>query len=202
MSCDLEKSKIEVVRDALKDAIDTIRAQDRKASYMIAIVFFLITAFVLTTLKINSFEKSISYNDLIDFFPIIYLFITVGFLFYSYSPVSNPTDVLTEEDKEFGKDKFFIFHMKDKEKDSETLADNFIDATSNIKGILKILYIEILKVSKIRERKISLIKQSTEILLIGVGFGFAQIITFYKFSLELSFISFLIFLFCFLCRKS
>lgn len=201
MSCDLEKSKIEVVRDALKDAIDTIRAQDRKASYMIAIVFFLITAFVLTTLKINCFEKSISYNDLIDFFPIIYLFITVGFLFYSYSPVSNPTDVLTEEDKEFGKDKFFIFHMKDKEKDSETLADSFIDATSNIKGILKILYIEILKVSKIRERKISLIKQSTEILLIGVGFGFAQIITFYKFSLELSFISFLIFLFCFLCRK-
>ena len=33
VSCDLEKSKIEVVRDALKDAIDTIRAQDRKASY-------------------------------------------------------------------------------------------------------------------------------------------------------------------------
>ena len=63
VSCDIEKSKIEVVRDALKDAIDTIRAQDRKASYMIAIIFFLITAFVLTTLKINSFEKGISYND-------------------------------------------------------------------------------------------------------------------------------------------
>ena len=107
VSCDLEKSKIEVVRDALKDAIDTIRAQDRKASYMIAIIFFLITAFVLTTLKINSFEKGISYNDSIVFFPIIYLFITVGFLFYSYNPVSNPTEVLTEEDKEFGKDKFF-----------------------------------------------------------------------------------------------
>ena len=201
MSCDLEKSKIEVVRDALKDAIDTIRAQDRKASYMIAIIFFLITAFVLTTLKINSFEKSISYNDLIVFFPIIYLFITVGFLFYSYNPVSNHTEVLTEEDKEFGKDKFFIFHMKDKEKNSETLASNFISATKGIEGILKILYIEILKVSKIRERKISLIKQSTEILLIGVGFGFAQIITFYKFSLELFSISFFIFLFCFLCRK-
>lgn len=201
VSCDLEKSKIEVVRDALKDAIDTIRAQDRKASYMIAIIFFLITAFVLTTLKINSFEKGISYNNLIVFFPIIYLFITVGFLFYSYNPVSNPTEVLTEEDKEFGKDKFFIFHMKDKEKDSETLASSFINATEDIKGILKILYIEILKISKIRERKISLIKQSTEILLIGVGFGFAQIITFYKFSLELFFISFSIFLFYLLCRK-
>lgn len=53
MSCDLEKSKIEVVRDALKDAIDTVRAQDRKASYMIAIIFFLISSFILTTLYIN-----------------------------------------------------------------------------------------------------------------------------------------------------
>ena len=31
MSCDLDKAKIEIVRDAFKDVQDTIRAQDRKA---------------------------------------------------------------------------------------------------------------------------------------------------------------------------
>ena len=123
------------------------------------------------------------------------------FLFYSYNPVSNPTEVLTKEDEEFGRDKFFIFHMNDKEKNSETLANNFIESTSDIKGVLKILYIEILKVSKIRERKISLIKQSSIFLFLGLTSEFAQILTFYKFNLQLFGTSVLICVFYFICKK-
>ena len=209
MSCDLEKSKIEVVRDALKDAIDTVRAQDRKASYMIAIIFFLISSFILTTLYINKdfcvYNINIDYvkniTNLLVFFPILYFLIAVMFLFYSYNPVSNPTEVLTKEDEEFGRDKFFIFHMNDKEKNSEILASNFIEATNDMKGILKILYIEILKVSKIRERKISLIKQSTIFLCLGLISEFTQILTFYKFSLQLFGISILVCVFYFICKK-
>lgn len=198
---DLEKSKIEVVRDALKDAIDTIRAQDRKASYMIAINFFVITSFVLTTLKINNLEEICSYNELINFFPILYFFIAVTFLLYSYNPVSNPSETLTKEDENFGKDKFFIFHIKDREKNSDTLVNSYIKSTESIEGILKILYIEILKVSKIRERKISLIKQSTSFLFFGLTSAFIQIITFYEYSLPLFAVSIFIAIFCFICKR-
>jgi len=201
MSCDLEKSKIEVVRDALKDVIDTIRALDRKASYMIAINFFIITSFVLTTLKINNLEKICSYNELINFFPVLYFFIAVTFLLYSYNPVSNPSETLTKEDEDFGKDKFFTFYIKDREKNSDTLVDSYISSTKTIEDILKILYIEILKVSKIRERKISLIKQSTSSLFFGLIFAFIQIITFYEYNVQLFTISIFIAIFYFICKR-
>lgn len=201
MSSDLEKSKIEVVRDALKDVIDTIRALDRKASYMIAINFFIITSFVLTTLKINNLEKICSYNELINFFPVLYFFIAVVLLLYSYNPVSNPSETLTKEDEDFGKDKFFIFHIKDREKNSDTLVENYIKSTGNTTDILKILYIEILKVSKIRERKISLIKASTSFLFFGLIFAFIQIITFYEYSVQLFTVSIFSAIFYFICKR-
>jgi len=201
MSCDLEKAKIEIVRDALKDVQDTIRAQDRKASYMIAIVFFLISAFTLVTLKMNDLVTIEYLDNLVLFYPVFYFIIAVCFLFYSYNPVSNPTEVLTQEDAEFGKDKFFIFYKKDKDKSSEILADDFLSVTEEIRSILRVLYIEILKLSKIRERKISLIKNGNLFLFIGLIVGAIQIITFYKFSFELFGLSLLCIVSYFLCKK-
>jgi hypothetical protein len=202
MDCDLEKTKIEIVRDALKDVIDTVRAQDRKASYMMAIVFFLISTFTLTTLKINAIEKLQNFDDFVLFYPIVYFVIAVCFLFYSYNPVSNPTEVLIKEDVEVGKDKFFVFYEKDKDKSAETLAENFINATSDIKGILKILYIEILKLSKIRERKISLIKRASFFIIVAVLTAFAQILSLYNFSFEFFGISLFLVIICFMCKKA
>ena len=201
MSCDLEKAKIEIVRDALKDVTDTVRAQDRKASYMIAIIFFLVTAFTLTTLRINEIVKIEYLDHMMLFYPIVYFFVTVGFLFYSYNPVSNPTKVLSNEDAEFGKDKFFVLFTKDRDKDATKLVEDFLSATSDIKGILKILYIENLKLSKIRDRKISLIKNANVFLFIGLIVGTIQIVTFYKFSLELFGLSLICTVIYFLCRK-
>lgn len=199
MSCDLEKAKIEVVRDALKDVQDTIRAQDRKASYMIAIVFFLITAFTLITLRMNEIVKIEYLDTLVLFCPILYFIIAVVFLFYSYNPVSNPTEVLSKEDSDLGKDKFFVLFTKDRDKYATKLVEDFLSVISDIKDILKILYIEILKLSKIRDRKISLIKNANVFLFIGLIVGVIQIVTFYKFSFELfglSFVSTIIYLLC------
>lgn len=201
MSCDLEKAKIEIVRDALKDVTDTVRAQDRKASYMIAIIFFLVTAFTLTTLRINEIVKIEYLDHMMLFYPILYFIVAVGFLFYSYNPVSNPTKVLSNEDAEFGKDKFFILFTKDRDKEATKLVEDFLSATSDIKGILKILYIENLKLSKIRDRKISLIKNANVFLFIGLIVGTIQIVTFYKFSLELFGLSLICTVIYFLCRK-
>ena len=201
MSCDLEKAKIEIVRDALKDVTDTVRAQDRKASYMIAIIFFLVTAFTLTTLRINEIVKIEYLDHLILFYPILYFIVGVGFLFYSYNPVSNPTKVLSKEDADYGADKFFVSFTKDRDKDATKLVENFLSATSDIKGILKILYIEILKLSKIRDRKISLIKNANVFLFTGLITGVVQIVTFYKFSFELFGLSLLCIVSYFLFKK-
>jgi Ca2+/Na+ antiporter len=201
MSSDLDKSRIEILRDALKDATDTIRAQDRKASYMIAIVFFIISAFSMTTLKISSLEKIQYVDHLALFFPILYLIVAVGFLFYSYNPVSNPTEALITEDIEFGKDKFFTFYMNDKEKSAEKLADDFLSATNEVRGILRVLYIEILKLSKIRERKIAFIKKANLFLFIGLIVGIIQIVTFYNFSFELLGISAICLIIYIVCKK-
>jgi hypothetical protein len=59
----------------------------------------------------------------------------------------------------------------EKDKNAETLAENFINVTSDIKSILKILYIEILKLSKFRERKTSLIKRASFFIIVAVLAG-------------------------------
>ncbi len=202
VNCDLEKSKIELVRDALKDTIDTIRAQDRKASYMIAIVFFMVSAYSLITSKKHSFECISSFQELIHFYPIIYLLLAVGFLFFSYNPVLNPVKVLTDEDIKLGKNKLFVLYTKDKENSSDKLADDFIKSTKSTKNILKLLYIEILKLSKIRDRKISYIKFANPFIFTGLVSAIAQIITLYQYSdillcISIVFLSiYLVYIFC------
>ena len=92
-------------------------------------------------------------------------------------------------------------HIKDREKNSDTLVENYIKSTGNTTDILKILYIEILKVSKIRERKISLIKASTSFLFFGLIFAFIQIITFYEYSVQLFTVSIFSAIFYFICKR-
>ena len=191
VNCDLEKSKIELVRDALKDTIDTIRAQDRKASYMIAIVFFMVSAYSLITSKKHSFECISSFQELIHFYPIIYLLLAVGFLFFSYNPVLNPVKVLTDEDIKLGKNKLFVLYTKDKENSSDKLADDFIKSTKSTKNILKLLYIEIL-----------FIKRANPFIFVGLISAIVQIITLYKYSwvllgISIAFLSiYLVYIFC------
>ena len=178
MSCDLEKSKVEVVRDALKDVADTIRALDRKVSYIIVITSFMFSGYIYIIAKINSFEKllqdgkkeqllSFLSENFFLFVPIILFIIALVFLFKSYDPVSNPTQVLSEEDKKFPPNLFFYKYTTKICDKSENLATNFLNQTTEIKGILQILYIEICKLSYIRDRKLGLIKIANALLFTG-----------------------------------
>jgi len=183
MSCDLTKSRIEVLRDALKDVQDTIRAQDRKASYIIAIEFFIISSFVYFYKFAHQLEGIKEYFQLFDLFPVLFFIISIGYLFLSYSPVSNPQEVLNKDDQEFGRGKFFVFYSKDFEYNSEQLAENYLKDTAEEKGLIRVLYIEILKLSKIRERKIKYIKEANSWLLISFVFAFLQVVTLFSYNL-------------------
>lgn len=182
---DLNKSRIELLRDAMKDAADTVRAQDRKASYMIAIVFFLITTFSVTTHRITGVEDVHQFTQILYFFPLIYLLTAVGFLLISYNPISNPTDVLTSEDLDLGKDTFFIHYQQDKAKSSTVLVQDFYKKTQEFSDLARILYIEILILSKIRDTKIKHIKTANIFLFSGLVYSALQLASFYNFSLNL-----------------
>ena len=177
---DLLKSRIEVLRDALKDVQDTIRAQDRKASYIIAIEFFLVSGYIYVYKLFYKIESINSYSQLADFLPLMFFIISILFLFYSYNPIMNPQEVLNEEDKKFGANKFFIFYLKDLQYKSSDLADDYLNDTTSEKGLVRVIYIEILKLSKIRETKVNLIKKGNLFLLIGFVLSFVYMITFFK----------------------
>lgn len=164
---DLDKSRIEVLRDALKDVSDTIRAQDRKISYIIAIVLFIFSGYFINLPNFLGVQN-ISNIEFIDYFPLSYLTLSIVFFFYAYNPVSNPVEVLKKDDVDFGRDKFFSLYEFDKNKNAKSLADNYIDSTEDIKGVARVLYVEILKLSKIRERKIKLIKVANKLFFLGI----------------------------------
>ncbi len=200
---DISKSRIEVLRDALKDVVDTLRALDRKTSYLINIISFIFGGYVLIMMKVENINF-LDYEDLIIFFPLIYLVIAMFFYFFSYSPVSNPSEVLQEEDKEFGKNKFYSHYLGDRFYSAKDLSNSFFDSTIDAKSLARVLYIEILKLSKIRERRIDHIKLGNVHFLVGAVLMILQIATLSQFTFviiiglvifELG--RFLKFLFCF-----
>lgn len=179
---DLSKARIEVLRDALKDVVDTLRALDRKTSYLININSFIFGGYILIMMQIKNISF-LNYQDLIFFFPLIYLIIALFFYFFSYSPVSDPSEVLQKDDKEFGKNKFYSHYIEDRFFSAEKLSSEFFDDTKDAKSLSRVLYIEILKLSKIRERRIGLIKLGNIHFLIGAVLILLQVATLSEFSL-------------------
>lgn len=173
---DLNKSRIEVLRDATKDVSDTLRALDRKTSYIITLTMFIFSSYSLIVLKINEFQH-IGATEMLFFLPLIYLIAATYFYFYSYSPIQNPTIALDNEDNIYVKNTFFILHTDDKANLIDDLAANYILKAPDIKGLAKVLYAEIIKLSKIRERRINLIKIGNRLLLFGSIFIMVEIIT-------------------------
>lgn len=180
---ELSKYRIELLKDALKDVQETIRAQDRKASYIIAIEFFMISSFIYAFFAMKSYDKIDSLYKLVELYPIVFFIISILYLFYSYSPVTNPQEVLDDKDKDLGKNKFFVFYSKDLEYSSHELSQNLLNDIDSEKNLLRVVYIEILKLSKIRERKIKYINIANDWLLISFVFMILQIILFFDFTL-------------------
>ena len=178
---DLSKARIEVLRDALKDVVDTLRALDRKTSYLINIISFIFGGFILIMMQIKNINF-LNYHDLVLFFPLGYLIAAMFFYFFSYSPVSNPSEVLQEDDEEFGKNKFYSHFIGDGVYDAQKLSNSFFDTTKDPKDLGRILYIEILKLSKIRENRIRRIHLGNIHFLIGAILMIFQIMSLGKFT--------------------
>ena len=69
---DLNKSRIEVLRDATKDVSDTLRALDRKTSYIITLTMFIFSSYSLIVLKMEKLEH-IGAKEMMFFLPLILL---------------------------------------------------------------------------------------------------------------------------------
>jgi hypothetical protein len=164
---DIEKLKIEILRDALKDAIGTVQALDRKIVFLVSFngVFLglISTLFFkkeILTKIISNIELFYSILGVIDF---IWIFVFIQIML-GISPKVNPIDVFkSEKDKKFSNNVFFIFTGANK---NSLDLDDLIDSYSKIdtyKKIQKLLYKEIGKVSYIRDSKLKNIKISVNL---------------------------------------
>jgi len=162
---DINKIKIEILRDAFKDVVDTIRALDRKivflVSYNAIFLGFIVSIFLkykeVEKLLPNSYEYFYCYLSILGF---IWAFVLIGIML-NISPTVNPIDVFkSDEDKKFGQNIFFIFTDGKKKKLSLNKLIQSYDEINTKEKLEKLLYKEIGKVSFIRDIKMKNIKYS------------------------------------------
>ncbi len=161
---DIEKTKIDILRDALKDASDTVRALDRKINFLVSynaiflgVISTLFFKYKDLKLIINNHEVFYSILGVIGF---IWVCAFIGMMM-GISPKSDPVEVFNNEiDKEFSKDTFFIW--TDGKKNSlklDKLLDNY-NKINSYSEVQKLLYKEIGKVSYIRDLKLNSVSKS------------------------------------------
>lgn len=161
---EIEKIKIDILRDALKDASDTVRTLDRKINFLVSYnaIFLGVIATLFLKYKdikliIHNYETFYFILGFIGFFwTCIFISIMMGI-----SPKSNPIEVFNNDtDKEFSNNIFFI--STDGKINSLAL-DNLLVNYSKINSynkIQKLLYKEIGKVSYIRDVKLKSVSRS------------------------------------------
>jgi hypothetical protein len=163
---DLDKVKIDILRDALKDAMDTVRALDRK------IVFLASFNGIFLGLISTLFFKQKVLKNMISNIELFYCGLGIIAIFWiilfiqimkGIAPKSNPIDVFkSDTDKKFSNNLFFIFtDGKKKSLELSTLVESY-EKIDSYKKIQKLLYKEIGKLSYIRDTKINSIKTSVK----------------------------------------
>ena len=169
---DIEKLKIDILRDALKDAISTVQALDRKIVFLVSFngvflglistLFFKQKILANIIINIDLFYKGLGVIDIL--WIIVFIQIMLGI-----SPKINPIEVFkAKEDKEFSNNVFFIFTGANKGSlELNTLLDSY-NKINSYKKIQKLLYKEIGKVSYIRDSKLKSIKISVTLTWIMI----------------------------------
>lgn len=158
---DIEKVKIDLLRDTLKDATDTVRALDRK-------IIFLVSYNAIFLLLISRLFFSFNEVKLLFSNPQIFygLLTTLGLVWSFYfiktmliiAPKINFVNIFeSEEDKKFSSQTLFI--TTGKKLSLDTLVSNYEKINSYL-DITKILYKEIGKVTYIRDFKVRGIEKS------------------------------------------
>ncbi len=172
---DMEKIKIDILRDAFKDTTDTIRALDRKIVFLISFNGIFLGLIATLFFKKQELEKIIQH---LDFFYCILGLIGITwigifiFIMLGISPKSNPIDVFkSKEDKNFSNNIFYLTSKNGLSKESlslDTLVTNYNKLNTNT-SIEKLLYKEIGKVSYIRDKKLQSIQTSVLLTSIIIG---------------------------------
>lgn len=162
---ELEKAKIDVLRDAVKDASDTLRAVDRKVFFLTTKTLSIIPIFaaIMLYLKFPDLEGYLLSKDFFTFILIVFgtspYFFVLHYLLKSAAPKSGPTENLPSiNDKSFGNNFFYIHTLKKDEEalefDLDKIRDNFDTTLCNANELKKLLIKENIKVSFIRDTKI------------------------------------------------
>ena len=179
---ELEKMKVDLLRDSLKDVLDTIRALDKKIRYVISFnalaLGFIGSILILykQELKIDIFS-SLSIVGFLLLSP--WVANLIGLL-WTLDPKVNPNEIFCAEKDQKAYDKCYFIHFKFdffswKPKQHihlPDLVDNFNNSIQNNDDIKKIFFKEISKLSYIRDIKIKNIKFSikTTIALTVISF--------------------------------
>ncbi|MDD3465697.1 MAG: hypothetical protein PHE67_00990 [Campylobacterales bacterium] len=172
---DIEKVRIDILRDAIKDAIDTIRAIDRKYTALIPIAFFLMTTFSSAVLYIGKYNNGCSFINYLLFIGNIFTIVAICLLMFGFKSIINPTEIFSKkEDKQFARNNFFIeVELKkfswglQKKFELDILVKDFNQNTENSELIKKLLFRELAKVSYIRDYKDKFIKMAIPILFLS-----------------------------------
>ncbi len=170
---DIEKLKIDILRDALKDAIGTVQALDRKIVFLVSFngVFLglISTLFFKQEILINIISNIELFYSILGIIDIIWIIVFIQIML-GISPKINPIDVFkNKEDKEFSNNMFFIFTGANK---GSLELDKLLDSYNKInsyKKIQKLLYKEIGKVSYIRDSKLKNIQISVTLTWIMIA---------------------------------
>ena len=169
---DIEKLKIEILRDALKDAISTVQALDRKIVFLVSFngVFLglISTLFFKQEILTNIVSNIGLFYSILGVINLIWIFVFIQIMI-GISPKVNPIDVFkSKEDKEFSNNVFFVFTGANKHFLELNKLINSYNKINTYKKIQKLLYKEIGKVSYIRDSKLKSIKTSVTLTWIMI----------------------------------
>jgi hypothetical protein len=185
---DLEKVKIDILRDAVKDVVDTIRALDKKIRYIISFnglaLGFISSVMILykNELHIELFSASFVIGFMLLFPWIANL---IGLL-WAFDPKVNPNSIFcSKDDKESFNKCYFIpfqfnmFSWSPKEHvNLDDLVKNYDECIKNMHDVKLMLYKEISKLSYIRDVKIRNIKLTLKITIMSTFISFLLLFSF------------------------
>ena len=159
---EIDKIKIDILRDALKDTTDTIRALDRKIVFLVSYNAIFLGFIVTIFLRYKDLEEILTkphYYFYLGILGFIWACVFIGIMM-GIDPKRNPTEVFKEkEDRNFSNNVFFILTEGKESLKLDELLHNF-DKIDSLKKIYKLLYKEIGKTSYIRDMKSKSVSRS------------------------------------------
>lgn len=151
--------KIEILRDSIKETTDTLRALDNKIIFLVSYNSIFLVA--IASMIIRNQDKILIQGSFLSFLFGIFIFLWMCLLInvmLSIMPFRNPLNPLYSNAKDKFENIYFISIDEHEKLSSNYLANNFDKIVETELDLKEMLYTEILKLSYIRNKKISSIK--------------------------------------------